>query len=145
MPRMHHLDFMPEPGARSRTLRLRCVVVASMAVLVALGVLALFMSRLIPAPLSSWFRAHAIVVFGALLAALFGLIGWGTSTGRARRYAVITVVLLVLGYWFNLNPVWYFVLLGVVVLAWGSITLSHFVRDYPKMHDRNGVVYQRTY
>jgi len=145
VPRMHHLDFMPEPGAESRSRRLQAVLVASMAVLIALGVLALFMSRMIPAHISSWLRSNAIVIFGALLAALFILIGWGTSTRRARRYAFVTIIALVLGYWFDLNPVWYFVLIGAVVLSWGSVTLNHFVRDFPRMHERNGKVYQRTY
>lgn len=144
MPRMHHLDFMPEPDAEWRIRRVKGVVTASMVVLIAIGALAFFMSRMIPPPLSTWLREHAIILFGALLAAFFVLLGWGTATARLRHYAVITAVALVFCHWFDLGASFFLLLIGIVTIVWGSNVLSRFVRSYPRMHERNGKAYQRT-
>ena len=145
VPRMHHLDFIPEDDADSRLHRGKTVVVISLAVLSALAVLALFMSRVVPATVSATVRANAIVIFGCALAGLFLLIGWGTATKRLRIEAAIALLALVLGYWFDLSVSWYLMLLGAVTVAWGTVALSRFVRDYPRLCIRNGKAYERTY
>ena len=144
-PRMHHLDFMPEPGVESRMLRSRAVIAATLAVLLALGILALFMSRMIPARISGGLRTDALLIFGGILAALFILIAWGTATRRIRGYAAIAVLTLVCGYWFDLTASWYLMILGSFVGVCGAVVLSRFIRDYPRFHNRNGRAYQRTY
>jgi hypothetical protein len=145
VPRMHHLDFIPEPGSESRQRRNKAVLVSSLVVLLAIGVLALFMSKMMPARISAGVRANGIVIFGGSLAGLFTLVGWGTATKRPWAYAAISMLALVLGYWFNLKVSWYLMLLGAVVVAWGAAVLARFVRDYPRFHHRDGGVYQRTY
>lgn len=144
-PRMHHLDFMPEPDAESKTRRSRAVVAATLAVLLAIGVLALFMSRMMPARIAGELRANALVIIGLLLAALFIVIAWGSSTKRLRDYGGIAILVLVCGYWFNLGAAWYLMIIGSVVGARGAVVLARFVRDYPRFHGRNGKVYQRSF
>jgi len=145
VPRMHHLDFIPEPDAESRFNRMRGVVTASMAVLLVLGVLALFMSRIIPARISAGLRANGIIVFGMTLTAFFVLIGWGTATKRVRAYAAIAMLILVFAYWFDLDVSWYLMIIGAVTGIWGTVVLARFVKDYPRFQSPNGKIYQRTY
>jgi hypothetical protein len=145
IPRMHHLDFIPEPGAESRLRRSKAVVVASLVALLVLGVLALFMPRMVPARISAVLRANAIVIFGGILAALFILIGWGTATKRLRVYAAITILALVFAHWFDLSVSWYLMTLGAVTAACGAGVLARFIRNYPRFPHRNGKAYQRTY
>ena len=143
MPRMHHLDFLPDTEARDRARRVRAVVSIAMGMLIALGALAFFTSRMIPAPVSTWLREHAFVVFGLLLAALFVLLGWGTATGRLRAYAIITMVFLVVGHWFDIRSALFFVVLGVVIAAWGAAVLVRFVHGYPRLNGT--LVRERSY
>ncbi len=142
-PRMHHLDFMPDPDAESRLGRARGLASAAVAVLVGLGVVAFFMSRFIPARISAGLRGHAIVIFGVALAALFGLLAWGTATRRQRVYALIAVLMLVFAYWFDLGAGWYVTILGAVSVAWGASALSHFLKEYPRFYHRSGKVSER--
>ncbi len=142
---MHHLDFMPEADAESRLRRSRGVVAATMAVLLAIGVLALLMSRVIPAEVSGDLRANALVIVGLTLAALFVAIAWGSSTKRLRGYAGVATLVLVCGYWFGLSAAWYLMVIGAVVGTRGAVLLSRFVRDYPRFHGRSGRVYQRSF
>jgi hypothetical protein len=144
-PRMHHLDFMPEPDAESRMRRSRAVVAGTLAVLLAIGVLALLMSRMMPARVAVGLRSNALVIIGLMLAALFIAIAWGASTKRLRDYGGIAVLVLVCGYWFNLGAAWYLMIIGSVVGVRGAVVLSRFVRDYPRFYGRNGKVYQRSY
>lgn len=144
VPRMHHLDFAPNPGEESNPGRSRAVLVASLVVLLALGVLAFLMSRIIPARISEGLRANGIVIFGGVLAALFTLIAWGTATKRLCVYAAISMLALVCGYWFNLRVSWYLMILGAVLVTWGAAVLARFTRDYPRFHGPNGRAYQRT-
>jgi len=144
-PRMHHLDFMPEPDAESRMRRSRGVVAATLAVLLAIGVLALLMSRMIPARIAGGLRANALVIIGLMLAALFIAIAWGSSTKRPRGYAGIATLVLVCGYWFDLSVAWYLTIIGTVVGTHGTVVLARFVRDYPRFHGRNGKAYQRSF
>ena len=118
---------------------------ATFAVLLAIGVLALLMSRGIPSRISDSLRANALVIFGIMLTALFILIAWGTATKRLRSYAGVAILTLVCGYWFDLKVSWYLMILGSFVGVCGAVVLSRFIRDYPKFHNRNGKVYQRTY
>ena len=143
VPRMHHLDFLPDPEARVRVRRVRIVVSGAMGLLIALGALAFFTSRMISVPVSTWLRENAIVVFGLLLAALFVLLGWGTATGRLRAYAIITTAALVVGHWFDMRPAWFFIVLGAVIAAWGSTVLTRFVRVYPRLNGNR--VRERSY
>lgn len=145
MPRMHHLDFHPDPDAGRRIGRVRAVVSISMGILIALGVLAFFTSRMIPIPISKWLRANAIVVFGLALTALFALLWWGLAAKRFRAYAALTMVALVFGYWFNANPSWFFILLGAGVGGGGVAVLSRFVRDYPRMNGRDHFAHAKRY
>jgi MFS family permease len=138
VPRMHHLDFMPEPEAESRLRRIKAVVAVSITVLLSLGILAFFMSWMIPARISAGLRANAIIIFGIMLTALFIFVAWGTVTKRLRIYAAITILAFVFGYWFDMSPTWYFMILGAVIAIWGGTVLSRFLRMYPKMIDRNG-------
>jgi len=144
-PRMHHLDFMPEPGAESRIRRSRAVVAATTAVLLAIGVFALLMSRMIPARIAGGLRANGLVVVGLTLAALFVAIAWGASTKRLFGYAGIATLVLVCGYWFDLSVAWYLMIIGAVVGTRGAVVLSRFVRDYPRFYGRNGKAYQRSF
>jgi hypothetical protein len=144
-PRMHHLDFMPEPDAESRVRRSRAVVAATLAVLLAIGVLALLMSRMMPARIAGGLRENALVIIGLMLAALFMAIAWGASTKRLRDYGGIAILLLVCGYWFNLGAAWYLMIIGSVVGAHGAVVLSRFIRDYPRFYGRNGKAYQRSF
>jgi hypothetical protein len=144
-PRMHHLDFMPEADAESKVRRSRAVVAVTMAVLLAIGVLALLMSHMIPARISGDLRANALVIVGLTLASLFIAIAWGASTKRLRGYAGIATLVLVCGYWFGLGAAWYLMIIGAVVGTRGAVVLSRFVRDYPRFHGRNGKVYQRSF
>jgi hypothetical protein len=142
-PRMHHLDFMPEPGEGSRRRRSRAVLFAALAVLLAIGVLALLMSQRIPARISHGLRANALVIFGCMLAALFGGVAWMASTRRLRGYAALALLVLVCGYWFDLKVSWYLMIVGAYVAAYGAVVCSRFVRDYPRFHNRSGRVLQR--
>jgi hypothetical protein len=144
-PRMHHLDFMPEPDAETKMRRSRAVVSATLAVLLAIGVLALLMSRMMPERIAGELRANALLIFGGMLAAFFSLIAWGTAAKRIRGYASIAVLALVCGYWFGLAVSWYLMILGSFVGVCGAVVLSRFIRDYPRFHNRNGKAYQRTY
>ena len=144
-PRMHHLDFMPEPDAESRIRRSRAVVAATTAVLLAIGVLALLMSRMIPARIAGGLRANGLVVVGLMLAALFIAIAWGASTKRLRGYAGIATLVLVCGYWFGLSVAWYLMIIGAVVGTRGAVVLSRFVHDYTRFYGRNGKAYQRSF
>ncbi len=137
MPRMHHLDFHPDPETGRRIGRVKAVASVSMGILIALGVLALFTTRMIPIPISKWLRANAIIVFGLLLAALFVILAWGLATKRFRAYAVVTTAALVFAHWFSLSPAWFFILLGAGVGGCGAAVLSRFVRDYPRMNGRD--------
>jgi peptidoglycan/LPS O-acetylase OafA/YrhL len=143
-PRMHHLDFMPEPGTESRARRNRAVIVAALAVLLAIGILALLMSRWIPGHVSENLRAHALIIFGSMLAAFFGVGAWATAAKRLRGYAGVAILFLVCGYWFGMKVPWYFIILGSFVAVCGAVVLSRFIRDYPRFHHRNGRVYQRS-
>jgi hypothetical protein len=143
-PRMHHLDFMPEPDAESRTLRGRAVIIAAPAVLLAIGVLGLLMSRRIPAQVSSGLRAHALVIFGSTLAAFFGAGAWITAARRMRWYACAAVFLLVCGHWFNMRVSVYLMAVGSVAAACGAFVLSRFLREYPRFFHRNFRAYQRS-
>jgi hypothetical protein len=129
----------------SRLRRRRAVVLVSPVVLPALGVLALFVPGMVSAPTSAVLRANAIVVFGCMLAALFFLIGWGTATRRLCYYASIAVLAFIFGYWFGLSVAWYLMIIGAVTASWGAVILSRFVRDYPRLLNRNGRAYQRTF
>jgi hypothetical protein len=144
VPRMHHLDFAPDPGVESSPGRSKAVLVASLVVLLALGVLAFLMSRIAPARISALLRANGIVIFGGVLAGLFTLIAWGTATKRLCAYAAISMLTLVFGYWFNLKVSWYLMILGAVLVTWGAVVLSRFMRDYPRFHGPRSGVYQRT-
>lgn len=143
-PRMHHLDFMPEPDAESRMHRSRAVVAVTLAFLLALGALALLMSPTMPARIAGGLRANALVIVGLMLAALFVAVAWGASTRRLIGYAGIAILVLVCGYWFNLGAAWYLMIIGSVVGAHGAAVLSRFIRDYPKFYGRNGKAYQRS-
>jgi len=143
MPRMHHLDFVPDPDARGRVRRVRAVLSIAMGILVALGALALFTSLMMPASVSTWLRENAIAVFGLLLAALFALLGWGAAARRLRGYAVITMIALVVGHWFDMRPAWFFVLLGAVIAATGAAVFGRFVQGYPRLNGR--LVRERSY
>jgi hypothetical protein len=144
-PRMHHLDFMPEPDAESRMRRSQAVVAGTLAVLLAIGVLALLTSRMMPVRVAVGLRENALVIIGLLLAALFIAAAWGASTRRLRDYAGIAMLVLVCGYWFNLGAAWYLMIIGSVVGARGAAVLSRFVRDYPRFYSRNGKAYQRSF
>jgi hypothetical protein len=143
-PRMHHLDFMPEPGGDSRRLRSRAVLLAALAVLLAIGVLALLMSRRMPPHVSHGLRANALVIFGCMLAALFAAVAWMTSARRLRGYAAVALLVFVCGYWFNLRVSWYLMIIGAFVGSYGAVVLSRFVRDYPRFHNRSDRVLQRS-
>lgn len=143
MPRMHHLDFIPDPEARGRARLARIVLSIATGILIAIGALAFFTSRIMPPPVSTWLRAHAIVVFGLLLAALFVILGWGTATKRLGAYAAITVVSIVFGHWFDMSPALFFVVLGSVVAAWGAAVLVRFVQGYPRLN--GALVRERSY
>ena len=145
MPRMHHLDFHPDPEAGRRIGRVRAVASVSMGMLIALGVLALFTTRTMPIPISKWLRGNAIVVFGIALAGLFALLGWGMATRRFRTYAVVTAVALVFGHWFNMSAAWFFILLGMGVGGCGAVVLSRFIRDYPRMNVRDQLAHAKRY
>jgi hypothetical protein len=143
-PRMHHLDFMPEPGEGSGRRRGRAALVAALVVLLAIGVLALLTSREIPTRISHGLRANALVITGCMLAALFGAIAWMASANRLRGYAAVALLVFVCGYWFNLQVSWYLMIVGAFVGAYGSVVLSRFVRDYPRFHNRSDRVLQRS-
>ncbi len=143
-PRMHHLDFMPEPGDDSRRIRSRVVLAAALAVLLAIGVLAFLMSQRMPAHISHGVRANALVIFGCMLAALFGSVAWMASASRLRGYAAVALLVFVCGYWFNLKVSWYLMVIGAFVGSYGAVVLSRFVRDYPRFHNRSDRVLQRS-
>ncbi len=143
-PRMHHLDFMPEPGEDSRRRRCTAVLVAALAVLLAIGVLALLTSSRMPGRISPGLRANALVIVGCMLAALFGAIAWMAAAGRLRGYAAVALLAFVCGYWFNLPVAWYLMIVGAFVVAYGAVVLSRFVRDYPRFHNRSDRVLQRS-
>lgn len=144
-PRMHHLDFMPDPGAESKIRRSRAVIIAALAVLLAIGVLALLMSRRIPTGISDGLRANALIIFGCMLAALFGVVAWIAEARRLRSYAGIAILVFVCGYWFGLKVSWYLMILGSFIGVCGGVVLSRFIRDYPRFYNRNGRVYQRSF
>ena len=144
IPRMHHLDFLPEPDMESRLRRSKPAVAASLIALLFLGVLALFMSRMIPERISAGLRSNAIVIFGVLLAAIFMLIAWGTAMRRLRVQGGIAILALVLGHWFGLGVSWYLMFLGAVTGAVGAVVLARFIRDYPRFRNRSGKALQRT-
>jgi hypothetical protein len=143
-PRMHHLDFMPEPGEESRRRPGRAALFAALAVLLAIGVRAILMSQWIPARISHGLRANALVIFGCMLAALFGAVAWMSSAKRLRGYAAVALLVFVCGYWFNMEVPAYLMIVGAFVGAYGAVVLSRFVRDYPRFHNRSDRLYQRS-
>jgi amino acid transporter len=145
VPRMHHLDFMPDPDTESKARRTRAVIAAAPAVLLAVGILALLMSRPVPERLSGVLRGHALVIFGCMLAAFFGAGAWITAAKRMRAYAEIAVFFLVCGYWFGMKVSVYLMIVGSFVAVYGAAVLSRFIREYPRFFHRSGREYQRSF
>jgi hypothetical protein len=144
-PRMHHLDFMPDPDAESKARRIRAAIAAAPALLAAIGILALLMSRPVPERVSGVLRAHALVIFGCMLAVSFGAGAWITAAKRMRRYAEVAVLFLVCGYWFGMRASVYLMIVGSFVAVHGAVVLSRFIREYPRFFHRSGRAYQRSF
>ncbi len=131
-PRMYHMDFIPDPYSELKVHRIATAMTVAVAVILLVGLIVFPRTGIMPARLASWLRANSIIAFSLLIAGMLLFIAWGTGVRRLFTYAAITFVALVCGYWFNVDPAYYFMSLGLVILFSGSTVLARFVRKYPR-------------
>jgi hypothetical protein len=132
-PRMYHLDFMPDPYSEPKVHRVATGVTVAVAVVILACLLALPRAGFLPVRLAAWLRGNPIIEFSLVIAGTLLVVAWGTGARRLFTYAAITFVALVCGNWFNADPAYYFMALGLVMLFGGSMVLARFVRKYPRI------------
>ena len=69
---------------------------------------------------------------GAIIASLFLLAGYTFRTKRMYTYALVGLVMFVVGYFIHYPLEYYLVLLGTIILAIGIIMMTRFVTKHPK-------------
>jgi hypothetical protein len=73
-----------------------------------------------------------MLVIGVFGATLFCIVGYTLRAQRTYAYALLTLLLFVIGYYLYYPLQYYLILLGVVVLLSGLAMLFRFVRKYPR-------------
>lgn len=131
-PRMYHMDFIPDPYSELKVHRIATAITIAVAVILLVGLIVFPRTGIIPARLAAWLRGNSIVAISLLLAGMLLFIAWGTGVRRLFTYAAITFIALVCGNWFNVDPAYYFMSLGLVILFSGSAVLARFVRKYQR-------------
>lgn len=131
-PRMQYLQVSKEQHAgliRAGVLSagaLLVVVVAVVAVLLAQA------TGRIPAWFLAWLEEYLIVVLGLLGSLVLVVAGWLSGVHRLYAYAVLTLIVLGVGYLLNTPAALAAALLGAIITLWGAVMLLRFVRRYPK-------------
>ncbi len=131
-PRMYHIDFMPDPYSEPKVHRVATGLAIAVALVILAGLLIFPRTGILPERLAEWLRSNSIVAISLLIAGMLVAVAFGTGARRLLTYAAITFVALVCGNWFNVDPAYYFMALGLVMLFGGSTVLARFVRKYPR-------------
>jgi len=131
-PRIGYVRFAP-----ARQLRIR----KSMGVLVLL----LFLTALsglvplfalsgrggLPTGLVSWVKEHTLLLFGGVWAIMVAALALLFGVKRFYAYAAIVMGSFVGGYLFEVEPYWYFLVPGGVIVLLGLVMLIRFLTMYP--------------
>jgi uncharacterized membrane protein len=72
-----------------------------------------------------------MLVIGVLVAASFCAAGYTFRINRMYAYALLTLAMFVIGHFLYYPLHYYVILLGTLILFFGSVMLIRFVRRYP--------------
>jgi hypothetical protein len=135
-PRMHSINFTPDPNARRNLTAIILVGVLALATLMVLGLVVFWGQSTGNAPpwLSAalaWLREHATLAFGLLGAFLLGISAPIFGLKRFYAYALMTITIAGVGYLLG-APLWVtVVLVGAMMSLSGTIILLRFLNRYP--------------
>jgi hypothetical protein len=135
-PRMHHINFTPDPNARRNLMAIMLVGVLALALLMVLGLVVFWGQSTGNAPpwllaAVAWLREHATLAFGLFGATLLGVSALIFGLNRFYAYALLTIIISAAGYLLGV-PLWVTVVLaGAMLSLSGTILLIRFLHRYP--------------
>jgi hypothetical protein len=135
-PRMHNINFTPDPNARRNLTAIMLVGVLALALLMVLGLVVFWGQSTGNAPpwllaAVAWLREHATLAFGLFGAALLGVSALMFGLNRFYAYALLTLIISAAGYLLG-APLWVtVVLVGAMMSLSGIIILLRFLHTYP--------------
>jgi hypothetical protein len=78
-----------------------------------------------------WFRQYYMLLFGGIAAVCFFGAGLLTGITRLYVYALLFLLIFIVGTYLNLNPAVYVLIMGTLIEAVGIWLMVRFLRKYP--------------
>jgi hypothetical protein len=79
-----------------------------------------------------WIKSLALIPFGAVLSLIAGAVGFLYGIKRVLIYAVLILVVFVIGHILELRPTFHFTVIGLPMTLVGFALLFRFIGKYPK-------------
>lgn len=137
VPRMHHLDFLPDPEAQPNMKRKKLVLSICRWHSIILGSAVLLCSQTVRILLCYRFRFEVQSACAVSIVAIFLLLWAGSALRHLRTFSIAAAALLIVFHWFDIGLAWYFASLGAAIVSSAVVKLQGFVHNYPRM---NGIL-----
>lgn len=79
-----------------------------------------------------WIKSLALIPFGAVLSLIAGAVGFLYGIKRVLIYAVLILVIFVIGHILEFRPTFHFTVIGITMTLVGFALLIRFIGKYPK-------------
>lgn len=79
-----------------------------------------------------WIKSLALIPFGAVLSLIAGAVGFLYGIKRVLIYAILILVIFVIGHILELRPTFHFSVIGITMTLVGFALLIRFIGKYPK-------------
>jgi hypothetical protein len=128
-PRFGYVEWKPEQRISQQWAI--SIVLGLVVLLVGIVVLLGVRSGDMPAEVISFLKQFHMLLLGILMALIAVAAGLFTGIRRLYTYAGLTLLIILAGTWLEIEPAFYVMTIGGLILLWGVWLLGHFVRDYP--------------
>ncbi len=79
-----------------------------------------------------WIKSLALIPFGAVLSLIAGAVGFLYGIKRVLIYAVLILVVFVIGHILEFRPTFHFTVIGITMTLVGFAMLIRFIGKYPR-------------
>lgn len=87
---------------------------------------------LIPQTFLIWIKQYSLLILGGVFVGLFCLSALLFKLNRLYFYGLLTAVIFLAGFWFEIDFAWQLTLLGGIIFTVGLVYLQKFTNRYPK-------------
>lgn len=86
-----------------------------------------------------WIKSLALLPFGAVLSLIAGAVGFLYGIKRVLIYAVLILVIFIIGHILELRPTFHFSVIGITMTLVGLAMLIRFISKYPRPSEEEAV------